>query len=85
MSTMLCQVVSRIDNEPNSLRSRLAAYADNITNRYSGIQLKCEQGTQATFYTLRDLLKFFDYYGQKLYPEALGVSYIRLELLCFIV
>uniref|UniRef100_A0A1B6CIL9 Nuclear pore protein n=1 Tax=Clastoptera arizonana TaxID=38151 RepID=A0A1B6CIL9_9HEMI len=73
MSTLMSQVVSRVDNEPGSLRARLSNYADNITNRYFGVQLKCDQGTQAAFYTLRDLLKFFDLYAKNIYPEALEI------------
>ncbi|RZF45349.1 hypothetical protein LSTR_LSTR002792 [Laodelphax striatellus] len=71
MSTLLCQVVAKPDNEPGSLRSRLSMYAENISERYSGIQLNCSAETAATFYTLRDLIVFFNQFSNQQYHLAL--------------
>lgn len=81
MSIMLCRVVTDVESEPGSLRSRLADYAENLTTRYSGIEVECEQDIQDTFYILKDLLKFFDHCAKKQYLEALDVSYLVKLLL----
>uniref|UniRef100_A0A1B6IGV5 Nuclear pore protein n=2 Tax=Homalodisca liturata TaxID=320908 RepID=A0A1B6IGV5_9HEMI len=71
MSTLMVQLVARVDNEPSSLRSRLSDYAQQVSARYSGIKLKASAKTAATFFCLRDLLIFFDQYAEKQYQLAL--------------
>lgn len=71
MSTLLSQVVARIDSEPGSLRTRLSVYAQELSQRTIGIQHNCQTSTIATFFTLRDLLIFFDLYAQNQHQMAL--------------
>ncbi|XP_054284847.1 nuclear pore complex protein Nup93-like [Macrosteles quadrilineatus] len=71
MSTLMVQLVARVDNEPSSLRSRLSEFAQQLSARYSGIKLKASAKTTATFFCLRDLLIFFDQYAEKKYQLAL--------------
>lgn len=74
MCTLLSQVVARVDAEPGSLRTRLSVYAQELSQRTSGIQHNCQTSTIATFYTLRDLLIFFDQYAQEQHRLAMDVS-----------
>lgn len=77
MCTLMVQVVARVDNDPNSLRSRLSDYAQQISARYSGNKISASAKTAATFFCLRDLIIFFDQYADKKYQLALEV------ILCF--
>ncbi|XP_067007700.1 nuclear pore complex protein Nup93 [Anabrus simplex] len=70
LSSLLCQVVHHM-NKPGSLRSRLQDLAYSIIMRYEGMQLSCSPETASMFFTLRDLLLFFDQYHAQDYQQAL--------------
>ncbi|KAK0095819.1 hypothetical protein PV326_007293 [Microctonus aethiopoides] len=70
MCTLLAQVVSQKDI-PGSLRSRLQCMAAEISLRYQGIAIQVSAELVAAFYTLRDLMVFFDQYHNELYQTAL--------------
>ncbi|XP_066595874.1 nuclear pore complex protein Nup93-like [Prorops nasuta] len=70
MCTLLAQVVSQ-KSTPGSLRARLQVTANEISLRYQGTAIKATAETAAAFYTLRDLMVFFDRYHNDQYQSAL--------------
>lgn len=83
MSTLMVQLVAKVDSDPTSLRARISDYAQQISTRYVGIPIAASSKTSATFFCLRDLLVFFDQYAEKKYTLALEVrwsNYIDTEM-----
>jgi len=72
MSGLLSQVV-HLPSQPGSLRSRLAVAGQDITRRLRGNKFHCSAETAATFFTLQDLIEFFDKYHAGHHQEALEV------------
>ncbi|KAH0554443.1 nuclear pore complex protein Nup93-like isoform X2 [Cotesia glomerata] len=70
MCMLLAQVVSQ-KNTAGSLRSRLQTIANVISLRYQGIAIQVSAELVAAFYTLRDLMTFFDQYHNEQYQTAL--------------
>ncbi|KAI4502766.1 hypothetical protein M0802_001810 [Mischocyttarus mexicanus] len=70
MCTLLAQVVSE-RGTPGSLRTRLQATANDITSRYQNISIQASAELLASFYTLRNLMVFFDQYYNEQYQSAL--------------
>lgn len=73
MCMLLAQVVSQKDT-PGSLRSRLQTAATEISLRYQGIAIQASAELVAAFYTLRDLMVFFDQFHNEQFQSALRVS-----------
>ncbi|XP_043287801.1 nuclear pore complex protein Nup93-like [Venturia canescens] len=71
MCMLLAQVVSQRDS-PGSLRSRLQTSAAEISLRYQGIAIQASAELVAAFYTLRDLMVFFDQFHNEQYQSALN-------------
>lgn len=72
MSSLLSQVVHQPPRN-GSLRERLHGMANELSQRYQGIDIHCDAQTLSTFSTLRDLVEFFDFYHEKKYQPALEV------------
>ncbi|XP_023288792.1 nuclear pore complex protein Nup93, partial [Orussus abietinus] len=72
MNTLLAQVVSQ-KGIPGSLRSRLQAAASDISARYQGVAIQATAESVATFYTLRDLMVFFDQFHNEQHQSALRI------------
>lgn len=70
MCTLLAQVVSQ-KSTSGSLRSRLQLMANEISLRYQGIAIQVPAELIAGFYTLRDLMVFFDQFHNEQYQTAL--------------
>ncbi|XP_015127449.1 nuclear pore complex protein Nup93 [Diachasma alloeum] len=70
MCTLLAQVVSQ-RNVQGSLRSRLQTIATDISLRYQGIAIQVPAELVAAFYTLRDLMVFFDQFHDEQHQTAL--------------
>ncbi|XP_001607183.1 nuclear pore complex protein Nup93 [Nasonia vitripennis] len=70
MCVLLAQIVSQKSNS-GSLRSRLQATASEISARYQGLPIQAPAESVAAFYTLRDLMVFFDQYHNDQYQNAL--------------
>lgn len=70
LSILLSQVVHQ-PNKKGSLRERLHFLAADVTKRYAGTELHCDQQTLSTFKTLRDLVRFFDLYHEQKHQPAL--------------
>ncbi|KAL6261107.1 hypothetical protein P5V15_008637 [Pogonomyrmex californicus] len=70
MCTLLTQVVSQ-RGPPGSLRARLQATAMNISARYKDIAIQAPSEVVSSFYTLRDLMVFFDQFYNEQYQSAL--------------
>ncbi|KAK7873073.1 hypothetical protein R5R35_000357 [Gryllus longicercus] len=62
LTTLLAQVVQQI-NSPGSVRARLQELAASVSARYEGQHISCSSQTSSAFFTLRDLLVFFDQYN----------------------
>ncbi|XP_034946888.1 nuclear pore complex protein Nup93-like [Chelonus insularis] len=67
---LLAQIVSH-KNTPGSLRSRLQVVTTDISLRYQGIAAQVPAELVAAFYTLRDLMIFFDQFHNEQYQTAL--------------
>ena len=74
MCMLLAQVVSQKDT-PGSLRSRLQIVATEISLRYQGLAIQAPADLVAAFYTLRDLMVFFDQFHNEQFQSALRVSF----------
>lgn len=72
LSILLSPVVHQISKR-DSLRERLYLKALEFTERYSDTELHCDSNIRATFFALRDLVKFFDEYHEKKYQLALEI------------
>ncbi|XP_012265471.2 nuclear pore complex protein Nup93-like [Athalia rosae] len=70
MCSLLAQVVSQ-QGSPGSLRSRLQATANDLSLRYEGTTIQASSESIATFYTLRDLMVFFDQFHSSQHQNAL--------------
>lgn len=70
MCTLLAQVVSQ-KSTTGSLRSRLQIMANEISLRYQGIPIQVPAELIAGFYTLRDLMVFFDQFHNDQHQTAL--------------
>ncbi|XP_051169702.1 nuclear pore complex protein Nup93-like [Leptopilina boulardi] len=70
MCMLLAQVVSQ-KAEVNSLRSRLHEAATDMSIRYQGMAIQAPSELVAAFYTLRDLMVFFDQFHNEQYQSAL--------------
>lgn len=70
MCTLLAQVVSQ-KSAAGSLRSRLHLLATDISSRYQGIAIQVPAELIAGFYTLRDLMVFFDQFHNDQHQTAL--------------
>lgn len=70
MCMLLAQVVSQ-RNIPGTLRSRLQVVAADISSSYVGTAIQASAELVAAFYTLRDLMVFFDQFHSELYQTAL--------------
>ncbi|XP_014207359.1 nuclear pore complex protein Nup93 [Copidosoma floridanum] len=72
INILLAQVVSQ-KMTPESLRSRLQATATEISLRYQGLPIQAPAELVAAFYTLRDLMVFFDQFHNDQYQNALRI------------
>ncbi|XP_012524489.1 nuclear pore complex protein Nup93 [Monomorium pharaonis] len=70
MCTLLTQVVSQ-KGPPGSLRARLQVTAMDISTRYKDIAIQAPSEVVSSFYTLRDLMVFFDQFHNEQYQSAL--------------
>lgn len=70
MSILLSPVVHQTGKK-GSLRDRLYTKAVEFTKRYADTELHCDTNIRATFFTLRDLVVFFDAYHEQKYEVAL--------------
>lgn len=70
LSILLSPVVHQTGKK-GSLRERLYVKAVEFSERYTDTDLHCDSNIRATFYTLRDLIKFFDEYHEQKYQLAL--------------
>ncbi|XP_058792839.1 nuclear pore complex protein Nup93-like [Phymastichus coffea] len=70
MCVLLAQIVSQ-KNTSGSLRSRLQTVATEISLRYQGLPIQASAESVAAFYTLRDLMVFFDQFHNDQYQNAL--------------
>ncbi|XP_046606302.1 nuclear pore complex protein Nup93-like isoform X1 [Neodiprion virginianus] len=70
MCSLLAQVVSQ-KSTPGSLRSRLQDTANDISFRYQGTAIQAPAESVAAFYTLRDLMVFFDQFHSEQHQNAL--------------
>ncbi|KAL7302140.1 hypothetical protein TKK_0005363 [Trichogramma kaykai] len=67
---LLAQIVSQ-RTSPGSLRSRLQVLSADISSRYQGLPIQAPAELVASFYTLRDLMVFFDQFHNEQYQNAL--------------
>ncbi|XP_072390532.1 nuclear pore complex protein Nup93-1 [Diabrotica undecimpunctata] len=68
-----CSILSRtvhLENEPNSLRSRIAEKATNFANRFLREGYKTSPTIVNSFIKLKELITFFNQYHDKNYPQA---------------
>ncbi|KAJ8687706.1 hypothetical protein QAD02_023500 [Eretmocerus hayati] len=70
MCVLLAQIVSQ-KSAPDSLRARLQATATEISLRYQGLPIQAPAESVAAFYTLRDLMVFFDQFHNDQHQNAL--------------
>ena len=70
LSILLSPVVHQTGKK-GSLRERLYLKALEFTERYADVELHCDSNIRATFFALRDLVKFFDEYHEQKYQLAL--------------
>ncbi|XP_015592357.1 nuclear pore complex protein Nup93 isoform X2 [Cephus cinctus] len=70
LNILMAQVVSQ-KGQPGSLRSRLQATVADISNRYQSLTVQAPAESVAAFYTLRDLMVFFDQFHNDQYQSAL--------------
>lgn len=70
LSILLSPVVHQTGKK-GSLRDRLYLKALEFSQRYADTELHCDSNIRATFFTLRDLVKFFDQYHEQKYQLAL--------------
>ncbi|EZA58757.1 hypothetical protein DMN91_008762 [Ooceraea biroi] len=70
MCTLLTQVVSQ-KGSPDSRRTRLQATAMDISTRYKDIAIQAPSEVVSSFYTLRNLMVFFDQFHNEQYQSAL--------------
>ncbi|XP_014473557.1 PREDICTED: nuclear pore complex protein Nup93-like [Dinoponera quadriceps] len=70
MCTLLTQVVSQ-RGVPGSLRTRLQTTAMDISTRYKDAAIQAPSEVVSSFYTLRDLMVFFDQFHNEQYQSAL--------------
>ncbi|KAJ8985829.1 hypothetical protein NQ317_012070 [Molorchus minor] len=71
---ILCGMLSRVvhlENEPDSLRTRLQERAIVFAERFSREGYKTSPNLVNSFLKLKDLLSFFDQYHAKQYPQSL--------------
>lgn len=70
LSILLSPVVHQTVKK-GSLRERLYLKALEFTERYADAEFHCDSNIRATFFALRDLVKFFDEYHEQKYQLAL--------------
>lgn len=70
LSILLSPVVHQTGKK-GSLRDRLHTKAIEFSERYADTEIHCDSNVRVTFFTLRDLVKFFDEYHEQKYQLAL--------------
>lgn len=70
MSILMSPVVHQTGKK-GSLRERLFTKSIEYSKRYADTELHCDSNIRATFFTLRDLVVFFDAYHEQKFDVAL--------------
>lgn len=70
MSILMSPVVHQTGKK-GSLRERLFTKSIEYSKRYADTELHCDSNIRATFFTLRDLVVFFDAYHEQKFDMAL--------------